>query len=40
VIAVRGSLVGWGKFERKGTVKVAPASLPKSKQNPKPSTTI
>ena len=25
VVAVRGSLVGWGKFERKGTVKVAPA---------------
>ncbi len=23
VVAVRGSLVGWGKFERKGTVKVA-----------------
>jgi cellulose synthase/poly-beta-1,6-N-acetylglucosamine synthase-like glycosyltransferase/peptidoglycan/xylan/chitin deacetylase (PgdA/CDA1 family)/spore germination protein YaaH len=28
VVAVRGSLVGWGKFERKGTVKVI-ASTPK-----------
>lgn len=27
VSAVRGSLVGWGKFERKGTVKVAPPPM-------------